>query len=115
MYAIACILSYGGLSSILPDDDAFDSQEAKLESTRRKGHGYVTSGPFLRSLISDSTRVTSSDSHKLRVHMMVGSSLVHICCMIPERYIRQIILARAESNPFGIGNLPSLPFCVSFY
>ena len=79
MYAIACILSYDGLSSISPDDDAFDSQATKLDAADRnksaggrKGFGYITPGPYLRSLMSDNARATSSHSNNVRGSMPNG-------------------------------------------
>lgn len=72
MYAIACILSYDGLSTILRDADASDPHGSKLDvaeknksASGRKGFGYITPGPFLRSLMSDNARVNFSRPHKV--------------------------------------------------
>lgn len=76
MYAIAFILSCDVLSSI-SSDDSFDPQASNSEPTGtnkfnsgRNGLDHITPGGFIRSLMSDNTRVvTSFHSHKVRDSM----------------------------------------------
>uniref|UniRef100_A0A0D9V650 Uncharacterized protein n=1 Tax=Leersia perrieri TaxID=77586 RepID=A0A0D9V650_9ORYZ len=59
MYAIACILSYDGLPTMIPSDDVATSQgsnQSSAESSRfSQGRrvGYIPPGGFLMSLLSD--------------------------------------------------------------
>nr|CAD1828215.1 unnamed protein product [Ananas comosus var. bracteatus] len=56
MYAIACILSYDGLPTIVPSDDFIESKSDMGEPSKwggRRGAGYVSPSGFLKSLMSE--------------------------------------------------------------
>lgn len=59
MYAIACILSYDGLPTIVPSDDFIESKSDMGEPSKwggRRVAGYVSPSGFLKSLMSEKPR-----------------------------------------------------------
>ncbi|WOK99561.1 DExH-box ATP-dependent RNA helicase DExH6 [Canna indica] len=90
VYAIACILSYDGLPSVLADA-AFNSQTADRDVADpnrsfqgRKSIGFIPPGGYLRSLFSD--RARTPNFHKVRKANRSGPPLLpHAQSQSPAR------------------------------
>ncbi|KAF8408631.1 hypothetical protein HHK36_004694 [Tetracentron sinense] len=80
VYAIACILSYDGLSGISLPLESVDSLTSMVNAAginksppgKRRGMGPISNG-FLKSLMSDETHPTSPHNHKSRTPPPVTS------------------------------------------
>lgn len=89
MYAIACILSYDGLPSVLadavlePQPSGRDAADPGRPFQGRRLMGFIPPGGFLRSLISD--KVQGSPSHKDRKANLINPVSAHSISHSPVR------------------------------
>lgn len=106
MYAIACILSYDGLPSMVPVDESMEPQTSKAGGADmmqgRRAIGYISPGKFLRSLTSDQVQ-NKSNFHKMRASMHGNAILTYPAPhALADRFQQQ-------RPPFGPGSGGSAP------
>nr|XP_029117614.1 DExH-box ATP-dependent RNA helicase DExH6 isoform X1 [Elaeis guineensis] len=103
MYAIACILSYDGLPSMVPVDESMEPQTSKANATdmkqERRAIGYVSPGKFLRFLASDQAQ-NKSNFHKMR-EPMHGSAILTYSA--PHTLVDRFQQQRTPLNGHGSG------------
>ncbi|ONK74446.1 uncharacterized protein A4U43_C03F6330 [Asparagus officinalis] len=111
MYAIACVLSYNGLSSVSSGDESLEPQATKLypvdtnkPSSGRKGSAYIPPNGFLRSLMSDNNRATTSHSHMGRGPIPNGPQPKRFQQQNPRNESPKTKAAAASSGNGGFGN-----------